>query len=366
MTGKNENILRLARLQASGLARCRPIGAVGASIDPLAAPPARDRIEGMLLGIAIGDGLGNTSESMRPQARRASFGAIRDYLPNHHAGYQRVGLPSDDTQLSFWTVESVLAAGRVDPEDLARRFAGDAVFGSGKTFRQFMANYKAGAGWERAGVESAGDGALMRTAPLVLPSLAEGGEGLVADLAIGALLTHNDSAAIASSVAFGVMLRELLVAAAPPPRDWWQARFSELASAVETPTEYRQRGGGMRSGTISALASSLLPGPLARGERSLEACESWGSGAYLPETVPCALFILARYAADPEEAVVRAVNDTKDNDTVAAIVGAAVGALHGAGALPPRWLESLTGRTRESDDGAAQRLARQAAERYGR
>jgi hypothetical protein len=34
-------------------------------------------------------------------------------------------------------------------------------------------------------------------------------------------------------------------------------------------------------------------------------------------------------AGDPEEAILRAVNDTKDNDTVAAIVGAAVGALHG-------------------------------------
>ena len=37
-----------------------------------------------------------------------------------------------------------------------------------------------------------------------------------------------------------------------------------------------------------------------------------------------------------EEAIVRAVNDTRDNDTIAAIVGAAVGALHGKSALPDR------------------------------
>jgi len=48
---------------------------------------------------------------------------------------------------------------------------------------------------------------------------------------------------------------------------------------------------------------------------------------------------------EPEEAIVRAVNDTKDNDTVAAIVGAAVGALHGAKAMPERWRANLTGRT---------------------
>jgi ADP-ribosyl-[dinitrogen reductase] hydrolase len=46
-----------------------------------------------------------------------------------------------------------------------------------------------------------------------------------------------------------------------------------------------------------------------------------------------------------EEAVVRAVNDT-----VAAIVGAAVGALHGTKALPAHWVTNLTGRTKSDDD----------------
>ena len=39
--------------------------------------------------------------------------------------------------------------------------------------------------------------------------------------------------------------------------------------------------------------------------------------------------ILMRHGEDPEEAIVRAVHDTQDNDSIAAIVGAAVGALHG-------------------------------------
>lgn len=44
-------------------------------------------------------------------------------------------------------------------------------------------------------------------------------------------------------------------------------------------------------------------------------------------------------------------HDTKDNDTVVAIVGAAVGALHGKRGLPVRWIEGLTGRTGDDDDG---------------
>lgn len=57
------------------------------------------------------------------------------------------------------------------------------------------------------------------------------------------------------------------------------------------------------------------------------------------------------HAENSEEAIVRAVNDTWDNDTVAAIVGAAVGALHGTVRLPARWRDGLSGRTGLRDDG---------------
>jgi hypothetical protein len=76
-----------------------------------------------------------------------------------------------------------------------------------------------------------------------------------------------------------------------------------------------------------------------------DACGRWYSGAFLLETVPSALYILARHAGNPETAIMRAVNDTKDNDTIAAIVGAAVSALHGRLALPSRWVDGLLGRT---------------------
>jgi ADP-ribosylglycohydrolase len=83
----------------------------------------------------------------------------------------------------------------------------------------------------------------------------------------------------------------------------------------------------------------------------LQAANRWYSGAYLLETVPCVLYLLSLYANDPEQAIVRAVNDTKDNDTIAAITGAALGALHGIDAFPKRWRNGLSGRTTTSDDG---------------
>jgi ADP-ribosylglycohydrolase len=95
-----------------------------------------------------------------------------------------------------------------------------------------------------------------------------------------------------------------------------------------------------------------------------EACDGWYSGAFLMETVPTVLYILMRHGDDPEEAIVRAVNDTKDNDTVGAIVGAAVGATHGVDALPLRWRDGLLGRTGAADDGRIFELVALAQQRW--
>ena len=66
-----------------------------------------------------------------------------------------------------------------------------------------------------------------------------------------------------------------------------------------------------------------------------------------------------------EEAIIRAVNDTKDNDTIAAIVGAAVGALHGKEAIPERWISNLSGRTSLDDDGRVFDLLAEAKNLWG-
>jgi hypothetical protein len=49
----------------------------------------------------------------------------------------------------------------------------------------------------------------------------------------------------------------------------------------------------------------------------------------------------------------------------AAIVGAAVGALHGRRPLPTRWLQNHLGRTGASDDGYIDELLRASRSRFG-
>jgi ADP-ribosylglycohydrolase len=305
-----------------------------------------DRVRGMMLGLAIGDALGNTTEGDLPGKLVNQHGEIRDYIPNRYADNRQVGLPSDDTQLAFWTLTHLLDHGQVEPDALAELFCSRHIFGSGRTVRSFVREWCRSRDWKKATQISAGNGALMRIAPVVLPHLGQRGADLWVDAVLGTAITHNNPAAIASSVAFVGMLAELLTMDRPPSPGWWIEAFVKRTRPIEgDDTTYAPRGGPLKDkwrGPLWRFVEEQVPPAL--GLPVIEAQEIWYSGAFLLETVPCVLHILARHAADSQQAIIRAINDTKDNDTIAAIVGAAVGALHGEDALPARWRDGLLGR----------------------
>jgi hypothetical protein len=218
--------------------RARGLLPIACDPDAIASPqPTRvqwDRVEGMLLGLAIGDALGNTSESMPPAERVACHGEIRDYLPNRFAMSRRVGLPSDDTQLALWTLERLARDGGLDPARLSDDFSdGRVIFGLGSSVREFLRRRKAGVPWERAGAESAGNGALMRIAPVLVPHLGVPSTALWADAALAGAITHRDAASIASCVAFIRVLWEVLQLAERPRPGWFVETFCETARQVE-------------------------------------------------------------------------------------------------------------------------------------
>ena len=192
-----------------------------------------DNVEGMLLGIAIGDSLGITSEGMLPSRRRSVYGELRDYIPNRYVNQAR-GFPSDDTQLAFWTLEQLIQDRAFIPENVATKFSRSGrIFGIGSTVRRFLANLQAGMPWYQSGPESAGNGALMRIAPILIPHLRSGGTSIWIDTALAAMMTHNDRASISSCLAFVAMLWELLDMSSPPDRHWWIDRYVELAHDLQ-------------------------------------------------------------------------------------------------------------------------------------
>jgi ADP-ribosyl-[dinitrogen reductase] hydrolase len=130
------------------------------------------------------------------------------------------------------------------------------------------------------------------------------------------------------------------------------AESNQVEGAVKKPDPVRSGGAfADYQGPLWLFVEEKVRNAYDQGLSVLEAAKEWYSGAYLLETIPSVIYILMRHGHNLEEAIIRAVNDTKDNDTIAAIVGAAVGALHGKKAIPKRWIRDLSSRTTDRDGG---------------
>jgi len=361
----NNNLLE--GLQAQGIIRLCDGELLHKTPAPL--PPDFDigKIEGMLLGVAVGDSLGANAEGKTPAERRRIFGEIRDYVPGKRSKYQSVGVPTDDTQLTFWTLKQLISDDGLVPDNLAKRFCKRHIIGIGTTVTTFLHNYKDGhKPWYDAGLDSLGNGALMRVSPIILPYLRRPHRSMYADAALDTMITHNSYANIAGCVAFVNILWALLAMKSPPEPHWWVDTYCSVAEGLEGNTQYSPRASQYANyrGPLWQFTDKVVTDALKRKLSVSEACDQWGSGANLFETVPSVLYILSKHGQDTEEAIVRAVNDTKDNDTVAAIVGAAVGALNGLKSIPSRWIQGLTGRTRNNNDGEVFKLILMAKNKF--
>lgn len=315
-----------------------------------------ERFKAMMLCLAIGDALGNPTESILPGERRRLYGEIAGYVVHPVFGDAR-GYPSDDTQMAFWTLEHLIRHGEIEPVELTRTFATRRIFGIGDSVKRALERFRSGMEWSECGVRSAGNGALMRIAPVLYHALHGRPDLAVRDAHVATVITHNDSMALASSVAAVKLLIECCRRSDVPPPEWWAAEFIAELRQHETAFAYKSRAPAYHEfrGSLWQFLERHLLEPRRMKEPLLSALD-WYSGAYLLETVPTCLLILMRYAHDPVQAMIRAVNDTKDNDTIAAIVGAFLGALHGKEFLPEDWISGLSGRTAEDDDGAVFRI----------
>lgn len=351
----------IPRLDRDRLAILPPAPAIEAS-------DIADRVRGMLLGVAIGDALGNRTERMNPDERAAEYGYISGYLPSRYAGGRPAGTPSDDTQLTFRAVEQLLADGALDADELAFRIANDRIFGIGRATRDFCNALRTGAPWWEATQVSAGNGALMRIAPTVLPHLVSGGTQIWYDTALSAAVTHNDPLAIASSVAWVALLWRLLDGDVPESPAEWLETYVEVLRVLDQGQTYETRvhQGALAHwrGSLSDFLDTHVRDAITHRHTVRDTGRAWYSGAYLLETVPAVMHIVAQHGRDPQEAMLVAVNDTRDNDTIAAIVGAAMGAAYGTAWIPTDWRDGLLGRVNGDDDGRVFELADAAVARF--
>ena len=276
------------------------------------APGARPwaRFLGMVRGLAHGEARGNA------QAWADVDGASRPGV-------------GEATGLTIATLRHLADWGGFNAARLANELRRAPVARVSPSLSAFRKAMQEGDDWHEAGARSAGCGALRRVAPLLVV-----GEGLWSNVAIGAMLTHNDSASLASCLGFAAVLWDLLAMDRPPAPTWYGDRFLEAIEGLETEQTYTvmaPRYDGWQ-GSLRDFVHERLADARQRGLDAEQALREWGSGPFVFEMVPDLLWILERHGAHPDEALRAATRTSLEAGSLGALVGAAVGALHGTAA----------------------------------
>ena len=177
------------------------------------------------------------------------------------------------------------------------------------------------------GSASAGCAALRR----VCPFLVTGRRYPALDAALATMLTHRDSMAMTASAGYSILLGELLRCSALPDSGFYLRTFLRGIEGMEKGEPYSCNGPAFQ-GWLGYLVD-FLPTAIGRARESAwtlaEAKEAWGSGPYLLEVVPNVLYALELHAQDPWKAIDEVSQGSMEADTLAMLVGACVGALHG-------------------------------------
>lgn len=298
------------------------------TLAPALSPATIDRARGALLGLAVGDALGTTLEFTRrdtqPLHTEMLGGGPFDLAPAQW---------TDDTAMALALADSLISCSGLDSRDLANRFVRwwqdgaysctGTCFDIGITTREALArSVRTGEPYAGStGTDTAGNGSLMRLAPVALFALHDAAQAdqLARDQS---RITHAAPQAIEACAYFVDLIREAILGQLDVlrPRAW------------------------SGDATIAALAA---------GSWRHKTRDQIRSSGYVIDTLEAALWA-AGTTSTFEEALIRAVNLAEDADTVGAVTGQLAGALYGASAIPERWLHPLAWQREISE--AADRL----------
>lgn len=296
----------------------------------------RRRAQGALYGLALGDALGMPTQDLTREQIRADHGTIDRLLPAgpHQliAAGQVAGTVTDDTEQMILVAELLVRHGRIG----AREFAEALVAweermrtrGSldllGPSTTAAIAALRRGASTQEAGRCGTTNGAAMRIAPVGVLCPPEPLSALVERVVEASVVTHNTSLGLAAAAA---------VAAAVSAGISGADREQAIEHAVRAAELGARRGHPVAGPSIAARTRWAIDFLPAQPDLDRAVYEVIGTGVAAQESVVAALAIAAT-VQDPWEAVCRAAGAGGDTDTVAAIVGAVVGAGAGLAGFP--------------------------------
>ncbi|MBV1788211.1 ADP-ribosylglycohydrolase family protein [Marinobacterium sp. D7] len=279
--------------------------------------PDQDRLRGMLVGLAVGDALGAPVEFMNP-------GSFEPVVDMRAGGPHRLpeGYWTDDTSMALCSGVSLYLQGGFDPQDHMQRFlrwfregylsSTGRCFDIGTRTRQALLRFEK-QGELFAGKESfdsAGNGALMRLAPLMIhchrdPEQAE-------RLAVEhCRLTHGDPRCLEANRLLARVIRLL----------------GEGGSKEEGFLALARGSGDLQHRELRELAGGTF--------QRREPPQIRGRG-YVVSALEAALWAFGK-SRTFYEGMLLAVNLGEDSDTTGAIYGQIAGTFYGYHAIPSQW-----------------------------
>ena len=322
---------------------------------------AIDRAVGAVIGSAVGDALGAGYEGSYPHRNeeitmRGGRGPGRG---------RRRGAWTDDTAMALGILD-VLATGNSDTDAIAANFIAWCAAGPPDIGHQtrWVLNSAArprdlpnrALAFMRYKPDAAGNGGLMRTAPVALAAPGDRDEvvRLAAEIAS---LTHPHQDSVDACVLWSLAIEEAIRCAdADESFDFGAAVFRGLDCLP--PGQRRIRWAELIDTALTTATAA-------------EARRRFTPNGWVVTTFQAALWAVTstpvprdRPAEHFREALVAAVRVGHDTDTVAAIAGGLLGARWGLEAIPDRWTRPLHGDRLRGDTVAGGELARLACRAF--
>lgn len=327
-----------------------------------------DRVLGAVLGLAVGDAMGASQEFSDPEG-------VPDF-PDLATGPQTEvigggpfavvpGAVTDDTHMAVCLSSSLIANKGWAPEDVENRYRAwvKGAFDCGRLTKDSLLHGGGLAVWERTGRNSAGNGSLMRTAPIGAFYTSDISEVIRVSLADSAL-THFDPRCQLACAAFNVAIAHAISDDNVTSMSMVLAADQALEVAASVLAKEYPKYGALIDDAVECLRTDLqmavMTDPILYDyiaatsgdleemtEEDLKILSATGglsivgSGMGFVRVAFRLAFWELLHAPTFEAALIDVVNRGGDSDTNAAITGALLGAFYGSEAIPPQWVDTV-------------------------
>lgn len=295
----------------------------------LAGADYRDRFRGALLGAAVGETMGRSSQGLSPGDVRELFGRLHPPV----AGGAR-----DAPPFCLLLARSLVAERKLDPEAVASAWAAGSRGAGSERGGEFARNLsERGYPWFEAGTQEAGSAPAARIVPLALLRAGDF-RRLKLEAGIAAAITHPVSGAVAGAIAQAAAIARLLHT---PPGTLdvigFARSLSHVISGIEPDRPGRAKTGRPSPTLLRKLGTELTALLLRRAEIE-EVQEVLGNGPSVLEGIPFSWACFLRAPDSFAEAVLAAVNLGNSAEENGALAGALAGAYRGVSGIPEHLL----------------------------